>query len=45
MMITPFLEKLKEQKRYAVGISVAGNSKLNPLGLIYISQLALAYGY
>lgn len=45
MTITPFLDTLEKQKRNSVCISVAGNPKWNPLGLVQLKQLALAYGY
>jgi len=45
LMITPCLEELRQQKRFAVTINVAGSPKWNPLGSPLLSQLALAYGY
>ncbi|MEW6622673.1 MAG: flavodoxin family protein [Bacillota bacterium] len=45
MMLTPYLDMLKGQDRYAVVISIAGNPAWNHLGLTQVSQFALAFGY
>ena len=45
LIISPYLEELQQQKRYAVTISVAGSPRWNSLGVPILNQLALAYGY
>ena len=45
LTLTPYLEGLKDKKRYAVNISIAGNAKWNPMGTAFLSQLAMSYGF
>ncbi|MCR4441295.1 MAG: flavodoxin family protein [Peptococcaceae bacterium] len=45
LMLTPYLEELKEKKRFAVSISIAGSARWNPMGTTFLNQFALSYGY
>lgn len=45
LMLTPYLAALENRVRKALCLSVAGNTRWNTLGLVQVSQLALAYGY
>jgi len=45
LMLTPHLEELKDKKRFAVSISIAGNARWNPMGTAFLNQLALSFGY
>lgn len=45
LMMSPYLEELKNRKRWAVSISVAGNCKWNYLGVESVNLMALAYQF
>ncbi|GAW91465.1 flavodoxin family protein [Calderihabitans maritimus] len=45
LMLSPRLKDLEKRRRKAVTISVAGNPRWNPLGLEFLNQMVLAYGF